>query len=749
MSTSSSSAAPSLSGHKRTAAATAAAAVTSVTASELVDSDAASAASDTSSAADAPAVKRSKRDHDSGNGSASASAADASQALRQGGHAAAPVFSPAVASASRARLLSLPDAVLLHRIADAFLFDYEAVRCAVTCHATFHALRGYKLKSEVTIDEALKFADGSSMADREVRAAEAAAVATSTVAGRAGPALSTVNLNELTISSAVPLRSPWRIGLPQRVRVWAHQDGAAHLDWLPRSVTELDANQFEDDSEDEEDDEDAAHSHPRSVSALRWLAPAGDTDPPAGVKHWNRLVDLTLPDQLQTLILPHCFDQDDDSCGGNQQQLPPLPSSLTALDLGHKWAGDTLPPLPAGLTELNLAAYSGPLAELQLPHSLLRLRIDRADTPLAALRLPPQLKTLQFGPWFNASLEGVVFPASLTKLHFDKYGAFNQPLEHLQLPSGLRSLILANSFNQPLPVLPASLTRLQLGSRFDRPLPSLARTSLLKLGMSGMRSWSQSVAQWRFPPTLHTFVAPPSILVNSSLNAFFASSSLTHLDLSACFSDRDHPTDLRAIQWPPQLRKLTFGYNWQTPLTAAEWTPPASLLELQLPSYLGWAQDSFTTLLLPPALEVLHLGRVAQSLRTLHLPSTLRELHLGLAWNLPINELPHLPSTLETLAFGNRFSQPIAALQLPASLRTLSFGADFNQPLHSLHLPEGLHSLIFQNSYISRFNRPPKEHSRLPAGLRIFAAPGELLMSVFAQIDLPPQCVLHITHGRR
>ncbi len=184
MSTSSSSAAPPpLSGHKRAAAAAAVTPTASEVEGSYCTSTAAPAAAATPSAADTPAAKRSKHSHASANGAsvdtaadaAVRSAVDASQALRSGGQAVSPTHLRAAPSAPRAHLLSVPDAVLLHQIADAFLLDSESVRCAHTCRTTLHALRSYKLKSRVTIDEALKFADGSSVADTVVRAAEAAA----------------------------------------------------------------------------------------------------------------------------------------------------------------------------------------------------------------------------------------------------------------------------------------------------------------------------------------------------------------------------------------------------------------------------------------------------------------------------------------------------------------------------------------------------------------------------------------------
>ncbi len=304
-------------------------------------------------------------------------------------------------------------------------------------------------------------------------------------------------MHACTSAESLPLRSRWRIGVLQRVTVSAGNSGATQLEWLPRSVVELQAKQFY-------GAEPLLLDH--LPSALRALIIEGEVPqpsdgwrPPSTLTHmevgrkWTRLVDLALPDSLQTLILSPYFSD----AAVRVQQLPPLPPSLTALDLGRNWNGATLPPLPLALTDLNLAGYSGPLAELRLPHSLLRLKINCADTPLAALCLPPQLQSLRLGLKFNASLAGVALPASLTELHFDcDSGSFNQPMEHLQLPAGLRSLHLSKMFNQPIAALrlPASLIELKLGSDLDQALLSLAHTPLQSLDMSHLHRWHQSSA---------------------------------------------------------------------------------------------------------------------------------------------------------------------------------------------------------------------------------------------------------------
>ncbi len=134
--------------------------------------------------------------------------------------------------------VSLPDAVLVY-LADSFLLDSDAVRCARTRHSTFHALRRYRVKSELDMDTAIQLADGSSIAE-EIRAtAEGAVTHAAQEEGRDGDVSSSLSAD--SPSDPPPLRSPWRIGVLQRVTAAVDVGDRAppQLRWLPRSVTEV------------------------------------------------------------------------------------------------------------------------------------------------------------------------------------------------------------------------------------------------------------------------------------------------------------------------------------------------------------------------------------------------------------------------------------------------------------------------------------------------------------------------------
>lgn len=743
------------------------------------------------------------------------------------------------------RLSLLPSAVLLH-LSDSFLLDSDAARAARSSHAALQTLKHYKFKGRVPMQEALKFridnGAAASPAQSESPVAAAAAAAVSVPAAATADAVPVESM-----ASLPPLRSAWRFGQVRHVHTLDYGSYAQRLHLLPSSVVELqlawersgydevggdeddEESEYSDGSSDRSDEESGVENSqiqratpypppppdpvrppppllgalPQSMQTLvidrardgvqhndrfipqpppGWSLPPSLTQLTVGFE-WDRLTDLQLPDGLLELVL----QGDDYSDDPVSPALPPLPESLTKLDLGNTWKGAALPPQwPRALTELNLSRYAGPLDKLQLPESLQKLTLNMSEDStqnVSDLRLPLQLPSLCFGSFFNCSLEGLALPASLTELHFDAgCGAtFNLPVEHLRLPEGLRSLRLPISLAHPVAALslPASLTQLRLSRKMTSALPPLAHTSLQELDMSHVKQpYRHNWAKVRFPPSLHTFTAPRGQRITASMNALFATSHLTHLDFSECESNKHH---LLGVCWPPQLRKLKFDRCQSSALlTAAHWQPPVSLTELHFSYFLP--NKPVSDILLPPALEVLHMGGGKQSLRSLQLPATLRELHLS--WDLPVTELLpqplppglqglhfgsrfnrpvnglQLPPGLQALHFGDSFNQPVAELQLPASLRELSFGTSFLQPLSQLPLPPGLQKLSLHGTRRRDSLRWWLRHSMdkaqtlpplLPASLRVLAASRQfidkLLNGEQSGQQLPPACVLQELPG--
>jgi hypothetical protein len=376
------------------------------------------------------------------------------------------------------------------------------------------------------------------------------------------------------------------------------------------------------------------------------------------------------------------------------------------------------------------------LSTLQRFVSLKKLTLGGPFSKSSALRLPPQLQTLHFS--YGASqlqFEGVRLPASLTEWHFVHEGTSPRSLEQVELPHGLRSLLL---------------------QRYRFPLPNLERTALRSLRLHSVAACA--IDSLRLPPSLGILVAPSDLGLRLSdsgaLSSFFAlHRRLTALDLTHCSSDER--TDLRSLTWPLQLAVLRFGRQWQQSLTAAEWSPPATLTELRLPSgNQFWQQrcPGAVPLLFPPHLCVLHICNAYEdgpsgfrfpSLKGIAIPLTVRVLCIALdterfGGRMLVADWPPLPPLLEELHAGDWFNGPIDSLPLPAALRALSLGRHFNQPLGAVCFPSSLQQFTVASDC---FDQPLEQLPRFPHSLRVFATFRHRL-NLLQQLQLPPQCVV-------
>ena len=92
------------------------------------------------------------------------------------------------------------------------------------------------------------------------------------------------------------------------------------------------------------------------------------------------------------------------------------------------------------------------------------------DTSVFDMEQSSNVTHLEFGDYFNQSLEGVNLPAGLQHLQFGRY--FNRSLEGANLPAGLLHLQFGTCFKQSLEGvnLPAGLLHLTFGYSFNQSL---------------------------------------------------------------------------------------------------------------------------------------------------------------------------------------------------------------------------------------------------------------------------------------
>jgi hypothetical protein len=144
------------------------------------------------------------------------------------------------------------------------------------------------------------------------------------------------------------------------------------------------------------------------------------------------------------------------------------------------------------------------VSTIMWPSSLLSLRLDCcAGEGVEDLKLPARLQVLAFCHLlFDQPIERLVLPNGLRIIELGEM--FSQPIEELRLPDSLEAIRLGSSFNMPIEklTLPAGLTELRFGTYFNQPIKLLdfSRTKLLTLEF-GQR-FDQPIEQLNLPMTV-------------------------------------------------------------------------------------------------------------------------------------------------------------------------------------------------------------------------------------------------------
>ncbi|CAM9525311.1 unnamed protein product [Ectocarpus sp. 4 AP-2014] len=260
-------------------------------------------------------------------------------------------------------------------------------------------------------------------------------------------------------------------------------------------------------------------------------------------------------------------------------------------------------------------------------------------TTAAELRIPILAMTgvdcLEFGNAFGGSLKAVAWPRRLKRIEFCYSSPFNRPIDQVEWPDSLQTLLFGLSFNQPIKAVrwPACLQRLVLGTSFNQPIDGV---------------------EWPV--------------------------SLQELTFGFAF---DQP--IEEVSWPESLRELSFGFRFNQPLEGAVW--PGSLKKLHLGDRFARpiAQVEW-----PDSLKKLSVGHAFdQPLGGTSWPDSLQTLSFGNVFNQPIKDV-RWPDSLQTLSFGELFNQPINQVSWPASLRELTVGGNFRQNTAEARWPPGL-----------------------------------------------------------
>ncbi|CAM9553284.1 unnamed protein product [Ectocarpus sp. 8 AP-2014] len=161
--------------------------------------------------------------------------------------------------------------------------------------------------------------------------------------------------------------------------------------------------------------------------------------------------------------------------------------------------------------------------------------------PIFALR---DAGYLEFGDFFDDSLEDVEWPKRLETIEYCRGSRFNQPIDFVEWPASLRRLEFGWDFNQPIENArwPASLHELSLGRSEYRGDDRMAMFS----------NFDQHIGNGGWPASLRRLTLGGQF--DQSLEGLGTwMPNLEELRL-LCYG---FGTSLREIEWPKGLRQLT------------------------------------------------------------------------------------------------------------------------------------------------------------------------------------------------
>lgn len=260
---------------------------------------------------------------------------------------------------------------------------------------------------------------------------------------------------------------------------------------------------------------------------------------------------------------------------------------------------------------------------------------------------PRGLKELHFWPMFNDALKGVVFPETLEALTFGYW--FNKSLGSgcVWWPPRLKRLSFGAKWNRSLvgarASWPASLEVLHFGTGFDKPLQ----------GKDGIG----------FPP------------------------GLQEIDLGGVFNQQ-----LSGVEWPSELRKLTFSeyFNQSLEFHAAGGVGVSFPQGLREISFGSRFDQEVARVAWPKGLETLTFGDGFN--RAFASPG------LGYSYGDGSTGGRMPTDAIAAAATPLRISPPPSFL-LPAGLKVLVLGDGYDHPLRGAELPDGLEKLVIGKSF--------------------------------------------------
>eukprot|EP00752_Nemacystus_decipiens_P003390 g3137.t1 len=179
---------------------------------------------------------------------------------------------------------------------------------------------------------------------------------------------------------------------------------------------------------------------------------------------------------------------------------------------------------------------------------------------------------------------------------------------------------------------------------------------------------------------------------NQPITDFMWPASLQRLSFGLFFNQ-----PIVGTAWPASLQQLSFGDMFNQPIAGVVW--PASLQQISFGKYFD---QTIAGVVWPASLQQLSFGDFFnRPIVGVTLPGSARHLAFGKHFNRPVDGVVW-PAFLQELSFAMWFDQPIAGVEWPAPLLQLSFGDDFDQPIAGVVWPASLQKLSFG----WKFNQP-------------------------------------------
>ena len=272
---------------------------------------------------------------------------------------------------------------------------------------------------------------------------------------------------------------------------------------------------------------------------------------------FDKPIDKTkFPSKLHTINFGNAFDQ--------SLSNVKLPNSVNNIIFGKSYRQSiAYIKLPESLYTFTFNSYDyNILLNATFPSSLKKIIIGefREYSPEKNIIIPDNFEYVEFGYYFNQSINNVVFPLNIKKIDFGVY--FNQPIEHIIFPEELKDIYISNYLRQSLKnlVLPKYFKRLILHDTSYFTNEALLPNNLKELSIYKI---TIPYANIKFPLALkkltfnavnnyNTFLSKDSV----SLENLTLPDSLETLVINL---NLNQPID--KVKWPLNLKNLDFGYS--------------------------------------------------------------------------------------------------------------------------------------------------------------------------------------------